>query len=425
MKSILTILAIAISFPFIVQGQGHVRISFKGLHCLQETADDIFQLDGKGDEVYMKFNIWLADAQGNIKLRNMVTGDVYGDNTGAYPNRINAGSALDLFGGNRGGIKGGDRVTADVLVNEFDMSATDVLCLLPVLWEWDPGVETITTAVNNVNLADRYFTNGGQPFTGIAQGHTVSGAPITEFNRQLMPSDSDLSTGIEVLVWSGATGPRMVGLKEGLFFTPGFVVLDPAKIQRVASTDFGYGLGIIPVKYDEVALNAPEQHGQYVLLLKVDYTSATSAAPAIVSSKKKSITAMSSQLSIATMGSPSVAKPMTPASTSTTSKLNSKLPPSPIAGKWTGDMGMGKAEKGNTIYLELQTDYVMSLVDGLGTVTAQGEYALSGNVFSASFTAISGEQFKLKGTLSGNMIKGTWTSANVGKKSGNWSVSKK
>ena len=56
---------LVISCSAFAQQAGRVKISFAGFKCLKETADDILHLDGKADEVFLRFYFTLADKSGN------------------------------------------------------------------------------------------------------------------------------------------------------------------------------------------------------------------------------------------------------------------------------------------------------------------------------------------------------------------------
>ena len=47
---------------------GRVKLYFNGFVCDRETWDDALQADGKGDEVFLTFQISVADLNGNTKL---------------------------------------------------------------------------------------------------------------------------------------------------------------------------------------------------------------------------------------------------------------------------------------------------------------------------------------------------------------------
>jgi hypothetical protein len=127
------------AFNAIAQQAGRVKISFAGFKCMRETADDFLHLDGKADEVFLRFYFTLADRNGNTKLKYSNQTDLYGDNYGPFGNRINAGSAVDLFGNLKGGIKAGDNYYCSNIIGEYDLGAGDVLTVVPTIWEWDPG----------------------------------------------------------------------------------------------------------------------------------------------------------------------------------------------------------------------------------------------------------------------------------------------
>lgn len=86
---------------------GRVQISFVGFECYLETWDDILHSDGKGD-VYFNFGFALADKNGNTIQKYEKRTIVYGDATGQFSNRISAGSWVNIFGEEKGGIKAGD-----------------------------------------------------------------------------------------------------------------------------------------------------------------------------------------------------------------------------------------------------------------------------------------------------------------------------
>ena len=154
------------------QQAGRVKISYAGFKCMRETADDILHLDGKADEVFLRFYFTVADRAGNTRLKYSNQTDTYGDNYGPFGNRINAGSAVDLFGNLKGGIKGGDNYYCNNIVGEYDLAAGDVLTVVPTIWEWDPGngfqgsfdatIDGAYTVINQKasNLSNQRFGGG-------------------------------------------------------------------------------------------------------------------------------------------------------------------------------------------------------------------------------------------------------------------------
>src|SRR6185295_14531797 len=79
-----------------------------------------------------------------------------------------------------------------------------------------------------------------------------------------------------------APKPRPIGVTTNGEYSPKAVLFNANVMQQIAASNFGYGQGVIPVQYNEEALGNSRDHGNYVVLLKVDFTpkpTATSYAP--------------------------------------------------------------------------------------------------------------------------------------------------
>jgi hypothetical protein len=128
---------------------GRYRIVIPGVRAEAETFDDVFERDGKRDEIYVAAAVQHYDRRDRRLLaqgvaRTSIMGDVNG-----FPARIQAGSASP-----RGGIRTGDNVPAvpdvatfagpgpsgafPLVVWEGELQdAADVLVIQPDVWEWD------------------------------------------------------------------------------------------------------------------------------------------------------------------------------------------------------------------------------------------------------------------------------------------------
>jgi hypothetical protein len=63
------------------QQAGHLTLTLKAVQCNRETADDILQLDGKGDEVFFNFaSIWTNGNGGQKAPLFAKRTKTYGDN---------------------------------------------------------------------------------------------------------------------------------------------------------------------------------------------------------------------------------------------------------------------------------------------------------------------------------------------------------
>jgi hypothetical protein len=126
------------------------RASINGFWCHNETWDDVFNWDGKHDEVFLSVNTKVLDANGAVLDNLNSESELMGD-TWQLPGRVQAGTASD-----RGGIISGDRfpwaqpmvrqsgVNTTVRVPPYviwegELPADRMVFLTPTIWEWDPG----------------------------------------------------------------------------------------------------------------------------------------------------------------------------------------------------------------------------------------------------------------------------------------------
>lgn len=125
---------------------GRYRITLTNFTVNAQTYDNPFQLDGKGDEVYLATHILLFDTSStNLVVSNEVrTSKMYGDVSG-FSYRVRAGTA-----GSTGGLATGNSVGAATTPGgEFPMvlwegplvQGKNVLVVIPTIWEWDDNPE--------------------------------------------------------------------------------------------------------------------------------------------------------------------------------------------------------------------------------------------------------------------------------------------
>ena len=127
------------------------RVTINGFRVNEQTVDDPFQLDGKGDEIYIAAQVLryqIGPSLQNYSYRDMsvVRTPVYGDVNG-FTGRIQAGSASA-----RGGIVKGDVVPANAASPSANPSPTqlpllvwdgvltfrqEALIVIPTVWEYD------------------------------------------------------------------------------------------------------------------------------------------------------------------------------------------------------------------------------------------------------------------------------------------------
>jgi hypothetical protein len=390
---LLTVLVIATQASR-AQG-GRIKVYFAGFDCIRETWDDILQSDGKGDEVFFNFSFLMADRNGNAKLSYEKRTPVYGDATGPFSNRVSVGSCVDLFGGARGGIKGGDTYRCNDLIGEYNIADGDVLAIMPTGWEFDPiadnsasffstlkgTYDAVARTIGPVGIVLNLAAGnlGGVIQSGIALGiaHIPAGGDQGEL---------------------GKAGTRPLGMLKYGGFSPEVVRVNTAVLPTLVSNNLGYGPGVIAVKYDEVANGNLRDHGIYVILLRLEYTASAAPPPPPPPSSN-----------------PTTAPASVPKSTTfvkqTSPATGISAPPPPpssasaAAGNWTGTWGNGESTGPNYYSFRLGSDGSMDLLDAGGTVIARGTYTVSGTAVSGSYTYTNNNaMFSWAATISGTQM---------------------
>jgi hypothetical protein len=396
MKKILLVGIFTFAATAIFAQGGRIRISFAGFECYRETWDDILNSDGKGDEVFFNFSFLLAYKNGNSKLSYEKRTGVYGDATGKFSNRISVGSCVDLFGNLKGGIKAGDVYRCNDVIGEYDMAEADVLTLIPTAWEHDPIADnsisfssTMKSFYNNINQKIAPIMIGLNVLTGKLGGIIFQTTSLGLSKIKAGGEQGEL----------GKPGTRPIGMEKFGDFTAKLVALNTPNLVSICNSDMGFGKGIIAVNYDEEAVGNLRDHGNYTMLIRVEYfpnqSTANNAPPAlpIVNKNIKQVT-------------------MSPT-------LNT------VNGTWSGTSGTGQNAAPKFYSFKLNTDGTMQLVDAGGNIIAKGNYTFSNGQLSGTYAYNSNNSpFSFAATLSGTQLNGTWGSGNNTSGGGKWLMNK-
>lgn len=398
MKKIIFLFLASITISSLMGQSGRIRISFAGFECYRETWDDILHLDGKGDEVYFNFGFTLADKNGNSKLSYEKRTSVYGDNTApAFANRINAGSCVDAFGNKRGGIKAGDTYRCNDLVGEYDMANGDILTVIPTGWEHDPIADNSASFVSTMR---GFYASINQKVAPIMIAfHALTGDITGVIINAGSLGISSIKAGGEQGEL-GRAGTRPLGMEKYGDFTPKLVVLNTPNLATICNTDMGYGKGVIAVNYDENAIGNARDHGNYNILIKVEFIPVQNSAPP---------------------------PPPPPANTNNNigvKKLNLPAPGGNIAGTWKGTWGNGESNGPNFYSFVLGNDGSLKLADAQGNIIATGTYRINNGQLTGNYTYTRGGSFSVAGSLSGNLLNGTWGNGNSASGAGKWIMNK-
>lgn len=337
MKKLFITLILFGSFLITTAQPGRVKIYFNGFVCDRETWDDILHLDGKCDEVFLTFQISVADANGNTKLTYEYKTPTYGDAIGSFGNRISAGSCVDLFGGAKGGIRGGDRYLTNDLIGEFDIASTDLVSVVPVLWEWDPEQVVVDPLLSALKSATATISRETAKLSGSTSGaFSPVVSTINDVSKFIFPANifmvPDFFNVIQTVV--GKQGTRPVGMTAQGNFAPKVMVLSPQLMTNNARINMGYGSGVIPVKYFETELGNEREHGNYLVLMRAEFApSATTTTTATATPVMLQGTVMPQTVTYQTVtATPSASQEASPSPTTTsttTSTTNSS--PAPAA----------------------------------------------------------------------------------------------
>lgn len=385
---------------------GRIRISFAGFDCYRETWDDILHMDGKGDEVFFTFNFTLADKNGGSKLSYEKRTAVYGDATGSFSNRISVGSWVDAFGNNRGGIKAGDNYRCNDIIGEYDMADGDILTVIPTGWEHDPISDnslsfssTMRGLYNSINQKVAPIMIGFNILTGNLGGVVFNAASLGLSKTKAGGDQGEL----------GRAGTRPIGMEKYGDFSPKLVVLNTPNLNTICNSDMGFGRGVISVNYDEVAVGNSRDHGNYTILLKVEFfpNQATQQPGA-------SNTSGSNPPANSNTKSPGGFKkmPLAPAA-------------SGITGTWKGTYGNGQNNSPSFYSFRLNADGTMQLLDANSAVIANGTYTLTNNQFNGTYKYSNGGNFSVAATLdASSSLNGTWGTGSNTSGGGRWVMNK-
>ncbi len=254
---------------------GPVTISFHGFICNRPTNDDPFGGDGVSDEVSVHFWNWTTVANNRANYNGM--SKIYGENF-LLPDRIKAGTATI-----NGGIKAGDSYYREAVYGDSEpnilstyavittfCSQNTLIAILPTIWERDKGTLSTTPIQDFGVVTNRAFND-----MAIKQ-------KIWDFRNQYTYDDRNpygfflagRHIGLDAK-YSGlftANKNKLASRPIGLFptwdFSSELIILTPKIIKIISEKDYGYGKGILPVRYNEETLENTTGHGNYILLLR-------------------------------------------------------------------------------------------------------------------------------------------------------------
>jgi hypothetical protein len=264
---------------------GRYRVIVTGFTVQSETWDDVFQWDGKRDEVYLAAKVVVLNAHGNALMQSEPVSKIMGD-TNQQNGRIKAGSASS-----QGGLRTGDsfptptpwiastapsttRNYPPLKLWEGDLDQGQNACVIaPSIWEDDTSGPIMEDWVQWVGgLASKL----GSQASALVGANVVGQAIIAATQLGLGVAVSAVESGI-----AGSAGDRPIGMVAN---SSGAYVFDPQVLRLtydiaeslIRQEPAGKGRGVLALRYrDSVRLQ-----GDYILYVKVEKVDAVEPAPA-------------------------------------------------------------------------------------------------------------------------------------------------
>lgn len=271
---------------------GVYRVVVTGFTVQHETYDDLLQLDGKRDEVYVSTEVAELDrAQHTIEpMQGVVVSRVFGDVGGMFGGRdghngrVQAGSASAAGGLRTGdsyptstpwalaGTPSPDRLPMEVWRGTLTRGENAVL-ITPTLWEFDdPDLREAYRNVNQAALQTATELSSSSSFEAfVAQALDPQAALVT----QIAPLGYKVVLGVMDAI--GKMGDRPIGLRVNepgskpgeLTFKPRTLLLNFDNVEHAlgGSSIGGKGPGVVTLRFQE---NDTKLSGDYTLYLLIE-----------------------------------------------------------------------------------------------------------------------------------------------------------
>jgi len=255
--------------------QGHFRVTLNGFKVNHQTNQGLW---ASWDTVTITRHVALVDASGQPHLVNWGTSD---DRIGATPqSRLHGGSATTS-----GGLQTRDNFptaspwrlnSPPVELNGLPPSRyfedeitqnSNAVVILPDIWVVDPNNRLIS---RNLDLQGAYHRqiDHDLPVLGRAVARIIRGPQPLALDSYLRPGASmGLNNAVRLPI--GVPQDRPIGMqpeREQFGFVPQVLVLTFDSARFIAHKDFGFGMGVVPIRY----VDHPSFAGDYTLYVQVD-----------------------------------------------------------------------------------------------------------------------------------------------------------
>ena len=263
------------------QSSARFRVTLNGFTVNNQSDDDIFEGDGKGDEVYLRADtLKVSTAAGAQSVKQTIKSIVLGDMNN-QSGRGQAGSASA-----KGGLRTGDKFPAataqpwargsalaterpPMLLWEGTLTqGVDGVEILPTIWEWDSPAQSRT----EIDAADSLpFQLAGleRDFkTRISSRNTSAMFDAANFYPAGQGDAAQDPRGF--FIGDDKSGTRPIGMLQGprkfVFFLPQILLLSyDSALAASAAAPSNLGAGIFALRYKD-----NKDHGDYTLYIQVE-----------------------------------------------------------------------------------------------------------------------------------------------------------
>lgn len=374
MKKKYSVVAGCFCTTLLMAQQGTFNVTLKSIKCIKETADDIFDLDGKKDEVYGMLYYSVQQQTGNYSQH--VGTEVYGDMNGFSDfsfHRQKGGSA-----GNTGGLKAGDEIIINKSLIGAHIADNTTITLIPTVWEWDNKSSTLAFGNFSNAMKSAFAIIDPQSLVLIQQiDKNMPSSVIAGYARNWNIFSSQPSFSNVLQVVNGKPGDRPIGMNSFGEFYPKVLILNN-KLLGLTNRTGAYDAANLEVVrtvefiYDEEALANTRDHGIYAITLRVTW----------VPDPVKQTAPPPPPLNNYGIKAPGTIQ---------TNNTTLKVPPTPIdnailSGAWQGTISSQTNAKDGPFNFKFNNNVFWVLNNnGSGSAIYSGGYKIANGNFSASY----------------------------------------
>lgn len=267
------------------QASARFRVTLNGFAVNNQSDDDILEGDGKGDEIYLRADVWQLDRNGAVISKKPYKTPVLGD-VNNQSNRKQAGSASS-----KGGLRTNDKYPTDqpwargaLQTLELPMllwmgtltQGEDGVVIVPTVWEWDNP---------NSSDSETHWDNSLDQMFAILKPHLIyriqRDSSATDFDmQQVMASGGSffnhgfVGASLAGVYLGEVSGTRPIGMNvdrpnpaqwQAVLAPQVLALTYDAAVAATKTSPSNNGLGVFAFRYTD-----GQDHGDYTLYIQVE-----------------------------------------------------------------------------------------------------------------------------------------------------------